>query len=67
MCARLSWRRRARVRWPFFAPAALTPDLIEISAGETKEYCLALFLFVYLLGLARDLRAAGSGSAPQSL
>lgn len=35
------------------------PYLIEISAGETKEYCLALFLFVYLLGLALDLRFSG--------
>ncbi len=34
------------------------PYLIEISAGETKEYCLALFLFVYLLGLVLDLRRA---------
>lgn len=43
------------------------PYLIEISAGETKEYCLALFLFVYLLGLARDLRAGASQGAPGSL
>ena len=47
------------------------PYLIEISAGETKEYCLALFLFVYLLGLAIDLRhvacaepAASGASVP---
>lgn len=34
------------------------PYLIEISAGETKEYCLGLFLLVYALGLLRALRAA---------
>lgn len=33
------------------------PYLIEISAGETKEYGLALFLLVYALGLVRALRA----------
>ncbi len=33
------------------------PYLLEISPGETKEYCLALFLFVYLLALVRALKA----------
>jgi hypothetical protein len=32
------------------------PYLLEISAGETKEYALAVFLLVYTLGLFRDLR-----------
>jgi hypothetical protein len=34
------------------------PYLLEISAGETKEYGLGLFLLVYALGLLRALRAA---------
>ena len=34
------------------------PYLLEISAGETKELCLALFLMLYLVTLARHLRAA---------
>lgn len=33
------------------------PAALDISPGETKEYCLALFLFVYLLGLALAVRA----------
>lgn len=37
------------------------PYLIEVSAGETKEYCLALFLLVYALGLLRALRASDAG------
>ncbi|HEX6882205.1 MAG TPA: hypothetical protein VF530_02430 [Planctomycetota bacterium] len=40
------------------------PYLIEISAGETKEYCLALFLLVYALGLLRALRAEGQSMSP---
>jgi hypothetical protein len=34
------------------------PYLLDISPGETKEYCLALFLLVYLYGLVLALRAA---------
>ena len=33
---------------------------LDISPGETKEYCLALFLFVYLLSLLLALRAPES-------
>jgi hypothetical protein len=40
------------------------PYLLEISAGETKEYGLALFLLVYLLGLARALAADQGGPRP---
>ena len=32
------------------------PGALDISPGETKEYCLALFLLVYLLALYLDLR-----------
>ena len=42
------------------------PDMLDISPGETKEYCLALFLLVYLLSLYLDLRRtapAGPASA----
>ena len=34
-----------------------TPYPIEISPGETKEFCLALFLLLYLLVLQRELNA----------
>jgi hypothetical protein len=34
------------------------PYALDISPGETKEYGLALFLFVYTLTLARALGAA---------
>lgn len=32
------------------------PSALDISPGETKEFCLALFLLVYLLVLHRQLR-----------
>ena len=35
-----------------------TPYPIAISPGETKEFCLALFLLLYLLVLHRELKAA---------
>lgn len=35
------------------------PYLFEISAGETKEFCLALFLMVYLLSLLRAVSRKG--------
>lgn len=34
------------------------PSALDISPGETKEFCLALFLLVYLLVLFRELRRA---------
>ncbi len=34
------------------------PYLLDFSPGETKEYCLGLFLFVYLFSLALALRHA---------
>jgi hypothetical protein len=34
------------------------PYLLDISPGETKEYCLALFLLVYLWSLVLALRGA---------
>jgi hypothetical protein len=33
------------------------PAALDISPGETKEYCLALFLLVYMLSLHSALRA----------
>jgi hypothetical protein len=48
----------------FEAAGRPVPYLIEISAGETKEYGLALFLLVYALGLLRALRAAGQSMSP---
>ena len=35
------------------------PYLIDIVPGETKELCLALFLFVYALGMQRALASEG--------
>jgi hypothetical protein len=35
------------------------PYLIDIVPGETKELCLALFLFVYALGMQRALASQG--------
>lgn len=37
------------------------PAVLEISAGETKEACLALFLLVYLWKLQLDLCCAATG------
>jgi hypothetical protein len=38
----------------------------DISPGETKEYCLALFLLVYALSLYLALRAPGPpGAVPR--
>lgn len=48
----------------FEATRGEVPYLLEISAGETKEFCLALFLMVYLVTLARELRAAPARAAP---
>lgn len=39
------------------------PYLLDISPGETKEYCLALFLLVYLCSLLLALRNAPEASA----
>lgn len=36
------------------------PALLDFSPGETKEYCLALFLLVYLLSLLQALRASAA-------
>jgi hypothetical protein len=41
----------------FEAAGREVPDLIEISPGETKEYYFGLFLMLYVLSLARRLRA----------
>ncbi|TDJ72766.1 MAG: hypothetical protein E2O39_06090 [Planctomycetota bacterium] len=35
------------------------PTWLDISPGETKEFCLGLFLMVYLLTILRSVRAAG--------
>jgi hypothetical protein len=48
------------------------PYLIDIVPGETKELCLALFLFVYALGMQRALASedsspCGSESEPDHL
>ena len=42
----------------FEAADAEVPNLIEISPGETKEYYFALFLMLYVLSLARRVRAS---------
>lgn len=50
------------VKLPEHAFAALgrpVPYLIDIVPGETKELCLALFLFVYALGMQRALASQG--------
>lgn len=50
------------VKLPEHAFAGLdrpVPYLIDIVPGETKELCLALFLFVYALGLQRALASPG--------
>jgi hypothetical protein len=39
------------------------PDKLDIAPGETKELCLALFLFVYLLSLYLALRAEPRAAA----
>jgi hypothetical protein len=43
------------------------PYLLDISPGETKEYCLALFLFVYLWSLLLALRSAPETAESASL
>lgn len=40
------------------------PAFIDFSPGETKEYCLALFLFVYLLSLLLALRRQSYSVTP---
>jgi len=55
------------VKLPEHAFAALdrpVPYLLDIVPGETKELCLALFLFVYALGMQRAL--ASEGLEPES-
>jgi hypothetical protein len=42
------------------------PYFLDISPGETKEYCLALFLLVYLWSLLSVLRAAPAPSLAPS-
>ncbi len=39
------------------------PDKLDFAPGETKEYCLALFLLVYLLSLYLALRAEPRAAA----
>jgi hypothetical protein len=48
----------------FGAFDSAVPYALEISPGETKEYCLALFLFVYTLSLARALGRAPALNVP---
>jgi hypothetical protein len=65
------WPTLATVPSAFFAVTVKLPEhifaaldrpvpyLIEIVPGETKEFCLSLFLLVYALGMQRTLASEG--------
>ncbi|WP_207061552.1 hypothetical protein [Motiliproteus sp. SC1-56] len=47
------------------ATGAQMPYLLDIAKGETKEFCLALFLMLYLMNLYRQLHKASGVTQPQ--